>query len=97
MTKTQIKKELLAYTGRSPFISVSDLAKALHIGRDRARTIVTGLEYIPHGSRKDYLIDEVAQHIVSEARVMGGDSSRKVDIGTETRLSIEDKWPEEDE
>lgn len=61
MDSTSIKKNVLRYTDNSPFISVTQFASMLHIGRDSARTMLAGLEYVQNGRRKDYFVDDVAR------------------------------------
>ena len=46
MTKTTIKKDILVFTGGSPFIHISQLASMLRIGRDAARSLLSELEYV---------------------------------------------------
>lgn len=67
LTKTSVKKALMAWNNDRPFISVGELAKALHVGRDSARATVAGLGYIKHGHRKDYLVDAVAERLVERS------------------------------
>ena len=67
MTATQIKKELLRWNEGRPFISVSELAHALKIGRDSARSIVAGLSYLKNGNRKDYLVESVAERLAERS------------------------------
>ena len=67
LTKTAVKKALMAWNDERPFISISELAKALHVGRDSARATVAGLGYIKHGQRKDYLVDAVAERLVERS------------------------------
>lgn len=68
MEKTQIKDELMKYTGKRPFISQTELAKVLHIGKDSARELVNGLAYYVNGKRKDFLIDDVAERIYEKSQ-----------------------------
>lgn len=64
MDKIQVKKELMRFCGDRPFISLTELRKAMHVGSDGASAIVSGLFYIKNGNRKDYLVDDVAERIV---------------------------------
>ena len=66
MTKTQVKKELLDFNSKKPFISITGIRKALGIGKDSARALVSGLSFIRHGNRKDYLVDDVATLLAEE-------------------------------
>lgn len=61
MITTEIRRAILIYTDNSPFISVSQFSKMMRIGRDSARTMLAGLEYIQNGNRKDYFVDDVAR------------------------------------
>lgn len=72
ITKSSIKKELLAWNSKRSFIIVSELAEALHIGRDATRSFVIGLDYIQQGNRKDFLVDEVAERLASMKESGGG-------------------------
>ena len=66
MTKSAIKKELLEWNKGRPFISITEIASALKLGKDAARATVAGLEYVRHGQRKDYLVDDVAQRLAEK-------------------------------
>lgn len=63
MTKKQIKEELLQCTEGRPFISLTEIRKALHVGKDGACSMVRGLYYIRNGNRKDYLIEDLAERL----------------------------------
>ena len=91
MTKTQVKKELLDWTGGRPFISLTELCGAMHIGKDRARTIVSGLSYFSTGRRKDFLVEDVAKRISERATPLEGDMTRTVGIPISTITKIEQK------
>lgn len=69
MTKTDVKRDLLNYNNGRPFVSVTELASALHIGKDSARRWVEGLDYIRQGKRKDYLVEDVAARLAESRRV----------------------------
>ena len=68
MTKSAIKKELLEWNKGRPFLSVTDIANALQIGRDAARKTVSGLDYVQHWQRKDYLVEDVAQRLADKRK-----------------------------
>lgn len=76
MTTKQVKRELLEWNGRRPFISLTEICKAMHVGKDRARAIVTGLDYFRNGKRKDFLVEDVARRIAENATILNGDSAR---------------------
>lgn len=63
MNKKQIKAELTTFCDGRPFISLTELRKAMHVGKDGARAMVKGLYYIPNGLRKDYLIEDIAERL----------------------------------
>lgn len=63
LTKTEIKKALMTWNENRPFMSVSDISESMHIGRDSARNLVSGLPYIPNGRRKDYLVEDIAERL----------------------------------
>ena len=89
MTKSEVKKEFLEWNGGRPFISLSEICKAMHIGKDRARAIVSGLSYFSSGRRKDFLVEDVARRIAEEARPLGGDRTRTIGIPEEVIANIE--------
>lgn len=68
MDKKHIKEELMKHTDTRPFISQTELAKALHLGKDSTRTLVSGLAYLKNGKRKDYLIEDVAARLADRAQ-----------------------------
>lgn len=63
MVKTDVKKALEASCG-SQFINVSGIAVALGKSRDYARNLVHGLDYLPDGRAKNYLVSDVADRIM---------------------------------
>jgi hypothetical protein len=63
MTKQQIKEELLQCTKGRPFISLTEIRKAMHVGKDGASSMVRGLYYIRNGNRKDYLVEDLAERL----------------------------------
>lgn len=63
MTKSQIKADLMKYTEGRPFISITELRKVMHIGKDGASNMVSGLCFIKNGNRKDYLIEDIAERL----------------------------------
>ena len=62
MTKTDIKRQLEAATGKS-FLNISEIARCLGSGRDYASELVTGLGCLKSGREKRYLISDVAERI----------------------------------
>ena len=68
MNKRAIKEDILVYTENRPFISTSQLASMLHIGRDATRSLLSDLEYIQIGNRKDYFVEDVAALLASIKR-----------------------------
>ena len=68
MTKTSIRRQLEAATGKS-FLCVSEIARCLGMGQDHTRSLLAGLDYLPSGREKRYLISDVAERIVERKRV----------------------------
>lgn len=60
MTKSTIKAELLRWNEDRPFMSITDVSKALGCGADNARKMLQGLSYLKLGKRKAFLIDDIA-------------------------------------
>ena len=69
MKTSDVKKEMLRYNDGRPFISITELANMLHVGRDSARALVAGLPFIPQGRRKDYLVSDVAERLSERRRI----------------------------
>lgn len=63
MNKKQIKADLTTFCDGRPFISLTELRKAMHVGKDGARAMVKGLYYIQNGQRKDFLIEDIAERL----------------------------------
>lgn len=68
-TKTQIKKDLLSVNGNAVVMSISAIAKAMHMSRDSAAAILSGLPYDPRGKAKMYYVDDVAT-VLAERRML---------------------------
>ena len=68
MTKTSIRRQLEAATGKS-FLCVSEIARCLGMGQDHTRSLLAGLDYLPSGREKRYLISDVAERIAERKRV----------------------------
>lgn len=68
MKKSTVKEGLMMYTGKRPFISLTEIAKALHLGKDSTRDLVNGLAYVKNGKRKDYLVEDVATRIAERSQ-----------------------------
>ncbi len=67
MTKTEIKRQLEAATGKS-FLTIGEVARQLSTGRDTARTLLDGLDYLPSGREKRFLVSDVAERIADTRR-----------------------------
>lgn len=63
MTKTSIKKQLETFAKGKIFLNVAETARALGMGKESARNLLCGLDYIASGREKRYLIDDIAQRI----------------------------------
>lgn len=66
MNKSTIKKTLQKRAGGAEFITQNGVRQAMGWGKDRTRNILRGLDFIPSGTSKQYLIDEVAAKIFAE-------------------------------
>ena len=67
MTKTELINQLMA--GRAaPFMSLNDIAKALRIGKDKAKTILSDCDYIDMGNSRRYLANDVAGALLEKKR-----------------------------
>ena len=62
MTKTDIKRQLEAATGKS-FLNISEIARCLGMGRDSTRELLAGLGCLKSGREKRYLVSDVAGRI----------------------------------
>ena len=91
MTKSKVKKELLTCTKGRPFISLSEICRVMHVGKDRAHTIVAGLSYFSTGRRKDFLVEDVARRIAEEAKPIGGERTRTIEIPREVIANFEQR------
>ena len=59
MTKTQIATDMRRTFGRS-FITIGEFSKYARIGKDRARSMLSEVEYIPQGRAKTYFVEDIA-------------------------------------
>lgn len=66
MNKTSIKKTLQRRAGGAEFITMNGISKAMGWGKDRTRKLLKGLDFIPSGNAKQYMVDEVAARIFAE-------------------------------
>lgn len=62
MTKTKVAEDLKKEYGRL-FITIGEFSKKTGMGKDRARRIVHGLDYIPMGKAKKYFIGDLAERL----------------------------------
>ena len=62
MTKTQIAADMRR-TFRRSFITIGEFSKYARIGKDRARKMLAGVEYIQQGRAKTYFIEDIAETI----------------------------------
>lgn len=69
MTKTAIKRQLESATGKS-FLNISEVARCLGMGQDHTKALLAGLDYLPSGREKRYLVSDVAERI-AERRCSG--------------------------
>ena len=66
MNKSAIKKTLKRRTKGAEFITQSGVREAMGWGKDRTRDLLKGLDFIPSGTSKQYMVDEVADRIFAE-------------------------------
>ena len=66
-TVEDIKRQLESATGKS-FLCISEIARCLGMGKDHTRTLLAGLDYLPSGREKRYLISDVAERIAEKRR-----------------------------
>ena len=50
------------------FPNISQIAKYMHVSRDRAREMVAGLEFIEDGRSKKYFVNDIAGRILQQRR-----------------------------
>ena len=67
MTKTDIKRQLEAVSGKS-FLCVSEIARHMGMGRGIVVNLQEGLDSVPSGREKRYLISDVAERIADRRR-----------------------------
>ena len=67
VTKTSIKRQLESATGKS-FLNISEVARCLGSGQDYAKELLAGLDYLPSGREKRYLVSDVAERIAERRR-----------------------------
>jgi len=67
MNKTEIVKMLTARRG-SDFMSLRDVCGALHIGNDKARAMLDGLDFLELGNGRRYTVSDVADRLLSMRR-----------------------------
>lgn len=64
MTKQSVQRQLESSTGMS-FLSISDIARCLGTGRDTARELMCGADYLPSGRAKRFHVSDIAERIVA--------------------------------
>ena len=63
MTVQNIERMLIKSVDGAVFINISQIARAIGIGRETAAVLVDGLEYFYTGRAKNYLVRDVAKRI----------------------------------
>ncbi len=66
MNKSEIKRTLKRRANGAEFITQNGVREAMGWGKDRTRDLLRGLDCIPSGRAKQYMIDEVAAKIFAE-------------------------------
>lgn len=64
MDKQTLVRDIKTEVKNGGFINISQLAKYMHVSRDKAREIVYNLESFPTGREKKYFISDVATEII---------------------------------
>ena len=67
MTKSELVKMLTARRG-SDFMSLRDVCGALHIGNDKAHSLLDGLDFLELGNGRRYSVSDVADRLLSMRR-----------------------------
>ena len=68
MTSTEIKRQLMLRY-KKDFISLSEIGRALGMGADKTRDLMSGVDFLPSGREKRYLISDIADRIAEMRRV----------------------------
>lgn len=66
MTKTELEKNLLQFTGGKPWISKRRLKVWYGRGQDKLDRFVENLDYRQEGNRIEYFVTDVAKAILDE-------------------------------
>ena len=67
MTKQELMRDIKSSVGNS-MPTISDIARYMGVGRDTARELVAGLEYLESGRAKRFYAGDVAERIMSSRR-----------------------------
>lgn len=68
MTATDIKRQL-AQRYKKDFLNLTEIGRALGMGPEKTRELMRGIDFIPSGREKRYLISDVADRIAESRRV----------------------------
>lgn len=64
MTKQEIMRDIKNDFGT--FVTISDIARYMGSGRDTARELVAGLDYLNRGRAKQFFAGDVADRIIKQ-------------------------------
>ena len=67
MTKQELKRDITSAVGNS-MPTISDIARYMGVGRDTARELVRGLDYLESGRSKRFYAGDVAERIMNSRR-----------------------------
>ena len=64
MTKQEIMRDIKQEFGT--FVTITDIARYMNSGRDAARDLVAGLDYLDKGRSKQFFAGDVADRILKQ-------------------------------
>lgn len=68
MDKQTLKRQLQQTAGKE-FLNVTEVARAIGIGRATARELLRGLDYVSMGKNKLYFIPDVAERLIERIEI----------------------------
>jgi len=68
LTKTDVIKMLQGGETNRAFLSENDVRRAFKIGQAAAKNLLAGLDYLPIGNSKKYLLSDIAERAIAERR-----------------------------
>lgn len=67
MIRQEVIRNMQGAIGAFP--NVSQIARYMHMSRDKVRLMVAGLEYIEDGRSKRYFVNDVAGRILQQKKI----------------------------